>query len=164
MLDPITSLAFSMQSAKGVYALLLGSGVSRSAKIPTGWEITLELVRKIAAAQAAGELPGDTAEGWYRDTFGHAPDYAQLLDGLAKTASERQQVLKNYIEPDATARERGDKLPTPAHRAIARLVAAGYVRVIVTTNFDQLLEDALKEQGVTPTVITNAHEALPEDA
>lgn len=34
--DPTTQLAFSMFENKGVYALLLGSGVSRSAGIPTG--------------------------------------------------------------------------------------------------------------------------------
>ena len=48
MIDPILSLAFSIQSNRGVYALLLGSGVSRAAEIPTGWEITLDLVRKLA--------------------------------------------------------------------------------------------------------------------
>jgi hypothetical protein len=42
--DPTTQLAFSMFENTGVYAELLGSGVSRSAGIPTGWEITLELV------------------------------------------------------------------------------------------------------------------------
>ena len=51
MLDPINSLAFSVQSNRGIYAVLLGSGVSRAAGIPTGWEITLELVRKVAVLQ-----------------------------------------------------------------------------------------------------------------
>ncbi len=39
MIEPIVSLAFSLHANKGVYALLLGSGVSRSAGIPTGWEV-----------------------------------------------------------------------------------------------------------------------------
>jgi hypothetical protein len=43
MIDPIHSLAFSIQANRGVYAVLFGSGISRSAKIPTGWEITLDL-------------------------------------------------------------------------------------------------------------------------
>lgn len=45
MIDPVHSLAFSIQANRGVYAILLGSGVSRAARIPTGWEITLDLVR-----------------------------------------------------------------------------------------------------------------------
>ena len=48
MIDPIHSLAFSMQANSGVYAGLVGSGVSRAAKIPTDWEITLDLIRKLA--------------------------------------------------------------------------------------------------------------------
>src|SRR4051812_17947920 len=49
MVDPLVSLAFAMHSAKGVYAVLLGSGVSRSARIPTGWEVVLDLIGKVAA-------------------------------------------------------------------------------------------------------------------
>ncbi len=41
MIDPVHSLAFSIQANPGVYAVLVGSGVSRAAKVPTGWEITL---------------------------------------------------------------------------------------------------------------------------
>ena len=48
MIDPVHSLAFSIQANRGVYAALVGSGVSRGAKIPTGWEVTLDLIRKLA--------------------------------------------------------------------------------------------------------------------
>ena len=41
---PELSLAFSVHSGPGTYALLLGSGVSRAAGVPTGWEVTLDLV------------------------------------------------------------------------------------------------------------------------
>jgi hypothetical protein len=51
MVDPIVSLAFSMHNAKGVYALLLGSGVSTSAGIPTGWGVVTDLIEKLAAVQ-----------------------------------------------------------------------------------------------------------------
>lgn len=46
MISAMQSLAFSVQANPGVYAVLIGSGVSRSANIPTGWEITLDLARK----------------------------------------------------------------------------------------------------------------------
>lgn len=52
--DPLTQLAFSIYENKGAYALLVGSGLSRAAEIPTGWEITLDLVRRVAAAQGVG--------------------------------------------------------------------------------------------------------------
>jgi hypothetical protein len=40
-IEPELSLAFSVRSGPGTYAILLGSGVSRAAGVPTGWEVTL---------------------------------------------------------------------------------------------------------------------------
>lgn len=51
MIDPATALAFSVFENRGVYAVLLGSGVSRSAQIPTGWEVTLDLVRRVGTVR-----------------------------------------------------------------------------------------------------------------
>ena len=151
MMDPILSLAFSVQSNKGVYALLVGSGISRAAGIPTGWEIILDLTRKVALLQ--GVDCGADPAAWYRSTFGKEPSYSDLLDALAKSSAERGQLLRPYIEPSQEEREQGKKQPTAAHRAIADLVAGGYLRVLVTTNFDRLLEQALEAIGITPTVI-----------
>lgn len=53
--DSTTQLAFSMSESPDVYAVLLGSRVSQSAGIPTGWEITLELVRRAGIAPGVGE-------------------------------------------------------------------------------------------------------------
>lgn len=157
MIDPLVSLAFSLQANKGAYALLIGSGVSRSSGVPTGWEITLELVRKIAAASGA-EI-SSTAEEWFHETYNKGPDYSELLDQLCKTAAERQQYLKGFFEPSDQEREEGLKQPTAAHHAIAEMMAEGYVRVVVTTNFDRLLEQALEAKGIVPVVISNADQA-----
>lgn len=153
MIDPIQSLAFAIQANRGVYALLLGSGISRRAKIPTGWEITLDLVRKIALMY--DEVCEPDPESWYRGRFGKEPDYSELLDEVAKTPSERQQLLRGYWEQNEQEREEGLKQPTEAHRAIAALAADGFIRVIVTTNFDRLLERALSDAGVVPTVLSS---------
>jgi hypothetical protein len=154
MLDPVSAIAFEMQSSKGVFALLLGSGVSYTSKIPTGWAITLDLVRQIAKLE--NEDCGDKPEVWYHQKFGKEPDYSDLLDRLGSTPSLRQAIIRQYIEPSAAERERNEKTPTPAHRAIARLIQKGYVQVVLTTNFDQLLELALAELGVHPTVLSAA--------
>ena len=156
-IDPIISLAFAMQSNKGVYALLLGSGVSRSAGIPTGWEMVLDLIRKMATLAGADCEPDPPA--WYAQEFGEEPDYGKLLNAVAKVPSERQGLLRSYFEPTAEEREDGLKLPRDAHRAIAELVQGGYVRVIITTNFDRLIEPALEEIGIIPTVISTADQA-----
>jgi hypothetical protein len=52
--------------------------------------------------------------------------------------AERQQLLRQYFEP------------TPAHLAVAELVKGGYVRVILTANFDRLCERAIENEGITP--------------
>ena len=162
MISPTESLAFSMHANPGVYAVLAGSGLSRAARIPTGWEITLDLVRKLAALR--NEQCAPDPEGWYRTTFREDPNYSDLLDKLCKTPAERQQLLRSYIEPRADDREEGARKPTAAHRALASLAAGGFIRVILTTNFDRLIETALDEKGVTPTVLSTPDQvqgALP---
>jgi hypothetical protein len=159
MIDPLVSLAHAVYSNKGVYAVLLGSGISRAAGIPTGWEITLELVRRIAKAEGVAEDITDPAV-WFRTTKGREPEYSALLDMLAVTAEERRATLHRFIEPTQEETQAGVKVPTAAHRALARLTARGYIRVILTTNFDRLTETALREAGVEPTVISSADDAV----
>ena len=162
MISSAESLAFSIHANPGVYAVLVGSGVSRAARIPTGWEITLDLVRRLAAVRKQTCDPDP--ERWYRRTFEEEADYSDLLDKLCKTPAERQQLLCGYFEPSADDREEGAKKPTAAHRAIATLAAQDFVRVILTTNLDRLIETALDDAGVTPTVLTTSDQlkgALP---
>lgn len=157
VIDPFLNLAFSVFNSKGVYALLLGSGVSRASGVPTGWEILEDLMRKVAHLE--GESPSDLA-AWYRSRHNAEPGYSQILAQLAASPAERLKLLQAYFEPTEDERHEGRKLPTAAHRAIAELVAKGYVRVIVTTNFDRLLEQALTDFGVQPSVISNADAAI----
>jgi SIR2-like domain len=149
-IEPELSLAFSVHSGPGTYAILLGSGVSRAAGVPTGWEVTLDLVRKLAKLQGDAT---DNPEAWYIERFGREPSYSEVVNELAPTQDERRSLLQGYFEPDEEDRAEGRKEPTAAHRAIARLCSKGYVRVIVTTNFDRLLERALEAEGVAPIVI-----------
>lgn len=158
MIDPLHSLAFSIQANPGIYAILIGSGVSRSAQIPTGWEITLDLVRKLAKVSA--EDCGSDPASWYHERYHKEPDYADLLDELAKTPAERQQLVRGYLEPSESERIEGLKAPTLAHRAIANLVAKGYIRVIITTNFDRLMETALADAGVVPILLSSQDQVL----
>jgi len=162
LIDPLVSLAFSVYSNKGAYVLLLGSGISRASGIPTGWEVVLDLIRKVAKLEAEDCEP-DPA-GWFRQRHRIEPDYSKLLDLIAKTSTERQQLLRGYFEPTEDDRGQSLKLPNAAHRAIAQLVAGGYLRVIITTNFDRLIEKALEEVGIAPTVISTTDQiagALP---
>ena len=162
MIDPIESLSFSIQANPGVYALLLGSGISRPAGIPTGWDITLDLVERLAVLYEEECEPGPV--DWFQRKFGKPPDYSALIGELAKTRAERQQLLRPYFEANEQEREEGLKQPTAAHHAIAQLAAKGFVKVIITTNFDRLTESALREAGVEPAVLSSPDDlkgALP---
>lgn len=156
-LDPELSLALGIASNPGVYAVLVGSGVSRSAGIPTGWEVVVDLVRKLASA--GGEDPGPDPAAWYTSKFGESPSYSRLLERLGHEPAERQSLLRGYFEANQEERAQGIKMPTRAHRALADLVGAGWIRVILTTNFDRLLESALETSGVTPVVVATADQA-----
>ena len=158
MIDPVQSLGFAVQTHPGIYALLLGSGVSRAASIPTGWEIVIDLIRKLAAT--TNEHADPEPEQWYLNRFGEQPNYSKLMDLLAKTPTERQQLLRPYFEPTDQEREDGLKQPTDAHKAIAYLARQGFIKLIITTNFDRLIEKALEQEGVAPEVISSKEHLL----
>jgi len=151
--DILTTLAFSVYFNKGVYALLLGSGISRSSGIPTGWDITLDLVKKLAAQQGEGEP--ENPESWFKDKYKEELNYSSILSQLVLTPSERVNLLNDYFEPNEEKKENHLKEPTNAHKAIAKLAKDGYIKVAITTNFDRLLETALNDIGVKYQVISN---------
>lgn len=152
-IEKLTTLAFSMYSNKGAYALLLGSGISRSAHIPSGWEVEERLIQKIGASQGVAE--SEDWHQWYKDSYQQSASYSALLGEIVKTPTERVQLMKSFFEPMDEEKEVGWKTPTKAHLSIARLAKKGYVRVILTTNFDRLLEKAFELEGVTPQVISH---------
>jgi hypothetical protein len=118
-IDPLLSLAVSMHEQNGVYSLLLGSGVSRSAKIPTGWEVVLDLASKLAKASME-QVEGEEAARWYKAKYGEELNYSRLLDELTASSAERQQLLKGYFELTPDEAEEGSKSPKPAHRGDRR--------------------------------------------
>ncbi|MBI1843801.1 MAG: SIR2 family protein [Actinobacteria bacterium] len=152
-IEPSLSLASSMHAGPGTFALLLGSGVSASAKVPTGWQVVESLICRFASLH--GVDAGDDHIAWYRCRTGDDPDYPQLLTDIAPSRTARRTLLSGSFTPTEPEQKEGLKIPTKAHRAIAELVAKGYVKVIVTTNFDRLIETALSQVGVDPQVISS---------
>ena len=152
-IERLTTLAFSMYSNCGAYALLLGSGISCAARIPSGWKVEENLIQQLALTRGVAEV--DDWHQWYEATYDEPASYSALLEALAKTPTERVQMMTSFFEQSDEEKEHGWKSPTKAHYAIARLVKAGYIRVILTTNFDRLLEKALESEGVTPQVISS---------
>lgn len=158
-LDPLVMLAMGIHAQPGVYALLLGSGVSTGAGIPTGWGVVEELIRRAAAARhpddavAADQAAADPEGWWAANGDGQPLGYSNLLTELAPTSAARRGLLTKFFEPTEEDAEAGLKVPGPAHRAIAQMAKRGFIRVILTTNFDRLIERALEDVGVSAQVV-----------
>ncbi len=89
MTEPSFSLAVSVQNNPGVYALLIGSGVSRSSGVPTGWEIVAELIRRLAKLK--GEEWGNDPQGRELPTPAHTrrrQDHAGRVFGRRATRED----------------------------------------------------------------------------
>lgn len=98
------------------YVLMLGAGASYSSGIPPTGKMIAGLVRDF----------GQQYEGTLDEKF----------DGLWREASvdERVVMLEPYLK---------DKTPSIGYHKLAELVKNGYFDLILTFNFDHLLEDAL---------------------
>ncbi|MCC5580329.1 SIR2 family protein [Microtetraspora sp. AC03309] len=123
----IEEIAAGIRAAARPIAVLAGSGVSQSAGVPTGQDLLRGLARR------RGEDAGPDPVTWYLGALETFPDYFGMVgdgtDALPDPIFDRPST-------------------TPAHRAIGRMAAAGFVGPILTTNLDRLLERALREAGV----------------
>jgi hypothetical protein len=147
--DPTIALASTLH-ASATTAVLLGSGISSSANILTGWGVTLDLIRRYAKAHGVASDVGDPVAWWETET-GKDARYDQVLPALAPTDGARRDLLRTYFEKDTA----GQPIhPTSAHHALATLAARGRVPVIITTNFDRLMERALQAEGVAAQILT----------
>ena len=144
--DDVLPAAFAIVQSPKRYALLLGSGVSQSAGIGTGREITQDRIRKIA--HGLGEMIEGKPEDWYQQKYGTKPIFSNLFN-KSGTPEDREAALREYFTVDGAIPQ-----PTEAHRTIARMVKEGLISLVITTNFDDLLEQALRDEGIHPVVIT----------
>ncbi|MGX1887460.1 SIR2 family protein [Streptomyces sp. NPDC055287] len=157
LIEPPMALALNMHSSPGVYALLLGAGISIASGVKTGWGVVEDIVGKVAAVRDP-DNPDARAEAmakpekWWEANSDESLGYSGLLAAVAPKPASRQALLAGYFEPNDSDTD-DDKGPTAAHRAIAKLVKRGSIRVILTTNFDRLMERALQEVGISPQVV-----------
>jgi len=139
-IDSMSALTSSMHASPGLYAVLVGSGISRSAGQPGAWEILGKLITSYATAQGVDLEPSDASPfDWWYQKMGVLPDYSNVLEQLEPTRGGRQNRLATHFQ-HAT--------PSSAHQDLAGLCHSGKVQVVITTNFDRLIEQALSTLGV----------------
>ena len=146
--DPIVSLAVALAEAPGSVALFLGSGVSVDAGISTGWDIYVDSVQRLRRLEEGDVEPleADAVESWLVATGRGDFNYSRLLEDIVPDPATRRTYIAGYFEGTS---------PGATHEHVADLVASGFVRVVVTTNFDRMLEQALAARGVDPVVVSD---------
>ena len=80
--------------------------------------------------------------------------YSDALNLIGDTPRQRRDFLSRFLE--------GAK-PGPTHRAIANLAAGGFITTIFTTNFDCLIEQAIRENPKCRAPKVAAHEDEARD-
>jgi NAD-dependent SIR2 family protein deacetylase len=147
-LDPLIQLAVGISVSPGGYAVLIGSGVSMEAGIPTGEQVLRSTKERLYRTKNEVNAPGPAElEQWLRDEGLDAVGYSDLLEAVLPTEQGRRDYLANFFE---------GKSPGPTHRVLADMAAEGLVRIFITTNFDPLLEEALRARGVSYVMVSDA--------
>jgi len=78
-----------------VFAVLLGSGISTAAGVPTGWEVVQRLIRRVAKMEDVDlDQTGQSPDEWYAGAFGCEARYDKLLGQLASTDRLRRDLLR----------------------------------------------------------------------
>src|SRR6476661_741139 len=142
------------------YALFLGAGASVSSGIPTAMQLCTQWKRRVfldCSRRAMWHPDCDTAfkdwisneyslwRGDWEASYGRQPgDYSRLFDYAYPDADARQ----GFIERRCSGCE-----PGPGYIYLASLTLAGYFQTFLTTNFDDLINDALfRYAGINPMV------------
>lgn len=79
-INKISTLSFSLYFNKGAYAVLLGSGISRPAHIPSTWEVENELIERLASTQGVSDI--EDWHRWYKEQYKGDADYSSLLTSI----------------------------------------------------------------------------------
>ncbi len=148
-MNPLTRLVANAMPGKKRFVLLAGAGISKDAGIPTAWDLILKTAKYFYADDhERGDPPVDLNE-WFINSKYAQLSYSELIGKLFPHSSEQREFLMNFL---------GGKEIGESHRGIADLAKRGIIRTIITTNFDDLIESALKDVGMSPQVISSVED------
>jgi NAD-dependent SIR2 family protein deacetylase len=129
-------------------AWLLGAGASADAGVPTAGQLIDELLAVLYCSDNGLRRADLTRDPRWQDRVRGFYDGRNGLPPLAENAFYPAVFEKVYPDRDARARFVWDQLagrrPHPGQHMLAALVAAGLAPLLITTNFDTLLEDAIR--------------------
>lgn len=154
--NQINEIVRAIFHSRNEYILLLGAGISRAAGIPQAEEIIDDLIKEDTYLYQDTSLnSSEKRNDWYKNKYHEPPTYSNVIQRYASGQAQTHNRLKGYFEPSEQDKKKGKKSPTATHICIAELVKDGFIKYIITTNFDKLLENALLEKNVQPITIIN---------
>lgn len=146
-MNPLVQLAASALPGERKYILLAGAGVSKDAGVPTAWDLMLETARALYCADGCtGNPSAMELSEWFLSSKYSNMSYADLIGTVYRSSPEQQAFLAKFLN----ASKAGE-----AHGLIAELVRRNIVRAIITTNFDNYIEQALERLELPVQVISN---------
>lgn len=133
---------------------LVGAGASAAAKVPTADHIMMDLLLRMYAD--AHQLVRQSLSLSEARDVERIRDYYNNSNGMPElTAPSAYSTAFQLALPDAAARRQylrllfEGRLPCYGQRILGALIAAGLSDLIITTNFDDLLERAAEHAQVT---------------
>ena len=157
---------FSLRAEKLMW--FLGAGASASAGLPTAMDMIWEFKQKLFVSQRRGsaDTVADLSQINVRiqlqahiDSLEHLPqsespdEYAALFEAVYPAESDRRAFLD--------AKLAGAK-PSYGHMALATLMRGQQTRLVWTTNFDTLVDDACAKVFDTTSALTTVDLDRPE--
>ena len=116
------------------FAVFLGAGASRSSGVPLASEMVAEWRQRAYREQGQTSQPFDDwlkLQAWHED---QGSEYSNLFEFLYPNARARQKYVETKIE---TA------FPSWGYVYLANIIQSGHFNLIFTTNFDDLVAEAL---------------------
>jgi len=149
MVDPILSLTIAIAEVNKAYAIFLGSGVSKTAGIPTGPEILWDSKKLLYKLINEKEPKDKELKDWFEKSKFKDFTYSKILKAICSSQEERRKFLEKYFI---------GRSPTDTHRIIADMVKKGLTKIVITTNFDRLMEKALDDAEIVYDVASSSAE------
>jgi hypothetical protein len=158
-MNPEDYLVSRLNIYKGKYCFFVGAGVSVCAEIPLASKDLPRLPSIVSCVRrdfynslAKPQIGDNELLSWYADQkLLQRPEtiYSDALNLIGDTPHSRQHYLRTFFD---------GKKPGSTHLSIAKLIELNYLDVIFTTNFDSLLEDAIRGNGncLTPKVASHS--------
>lgn len=141
-MHPLVKLAANATPQSRRFILFAGAGVSKDAGQASAWDVmmaTAELLRR-----ADEEKSDKSLEEWFLASRYAEESYSTLMEQLFPNTRGQDDFLNEQLHL---------KQPGEAHELIAELALRGVISAIITTNVDDLLEQALTSRGLAIQVL-----------